>query len=622
MEQGRRRRKKPGEWGVSTRRFTTSTGSGTLTWRSDDAEAYPERLYTREKVRSFISSSPHIETTDRSVITFDLVEVATVAPTAWTAERRARCPFDGRLFRAERGQLPDSLDFGSRKVDLFMSYEILQVLDAGWFGQVLLAEPKGGKGPPGSRRRRESNSVSDGGGGCEVRFIDCLQKDGNFHLLLIQMSHFLEGRTDANVYDSKRGSQNLLCVPSAKAKDFGLNINIRGPPFETATLYVFPLEAAPLGDLASHLSDRGVGGGERPTKAVARQLASALAYLRQRASLVHRDVRPQRVLLFASDCSRVKLSGFGEARPAGSLVKRRRGKEWPPYAPPEVVAATTTNRYSSYYDDMSESASVYFGEEDNMSIYGDSLITSTYDEGALPYQAHPAQDAWMLAITLLVCLTGCLPWTRASSDDPRYARYLRWRTGTARRMSALVLGGRGGPPTKAFRLLSARAQRMFRRLLDPRPEKRPPVEEVVRYIDERWLTRAALGESKDGEGEVEDDSDLCPSLYSFHSSQEEKNKILRTLTEFGVETTVDRSAKKDRIRQWVQASGAIIEEDEDAEDNSSNEADDGSDRSEVSVKHFPKENGKEVSSISKTANKRTPNGTEALGSLTTESASH
>lgn len=51
---------------------------------------------------------------------------------------------------------------------------------------------------------------------------------------------------------------------------------------------------------------------------------------------------------------------------------------------------------------------------------------------------------------------------------------------------------------------------------------------------------------------------LCPSMYSFHSSPEEKNKLLFTLTQYGIETTVDRCAKKDRIRQWIQAS--VIEE--------------------------------------------------------------
>lgn len=57
---------------------------------------------------------------------------------------------------------------------------------------------------------------------------------------------------------------------------------------------------------------------------------------------------------------------------------------------------------------------------------------------------------------------------------------------------------------------------------------------------------------------------LCPSMYSFHSSPEEKNKLLHTLTQYGIETTVDRCAKKDRIRQWIQAS--VIEEENEEEE--------------------------------------------------------
>lgn len=49
-------------------------------------------------------------------------------------------------------------------------------------------------------------------------------------------------------------------------------------------------------------------------------------------------------------------------------------------------------------------------------------------------------------------------------------------------------------------------------------------------------------------------------MYSFHSSIEEKNKLLHVLTEYGVETTVDRSAKKVRIQQWIQNS--VIREDD------------------------------------------------------------
>lgn len=55
--------------------------------------------------------------------------------------------------------------------------------------------------------------------------------------------------------------------------------------------------------------------------------------------------------------------------------------------------------------------------------------------------------------------------------------------------------------------------------------------------------------------------ELCASMYSFHSSPDEKNKLLSTLAQHGIETTVDRSAKKQRIRDWIQSS-VITEEEE------------------------------------------------------------
>lgn len=53
-------------------------------------------------------------------------------------------------------------------------------------------------------------------------------------------------------------------------------------------------------------------------------------------------------------------------------------------------------------------------------------------------------------------------------------------------------------------------------------------------------------------------------MYSFHSSPEEKNRLLFALTQHGIETTVDRVAKKKRIRDWIQES--VIQEEDDEEE--------------------------------------------------------
>lgn len=87
-------------------------------------------------------------------------------------------------------------------------------------------------------------------------------------------------------------------------------------------------------------------------------------------------------------------------------------------------------------------------------------------------------------------------------------------------------------------------------------------------MEDRWMSKTGIEKTCDISAEEEG---LCPSMYSFHSSPEEKNKFLFSLTQYGLETTVDRSAKKDRIRQWIQSS-VIEEEDENfAEEDDSEE---------------------------------------------------
>ncbi|XP_033208630.1 putative serine/threonine-protein kinase YPL150W [Belonocnema kinseyi] len=300
--------------------------------------------------------------------------------------------------------------------------------------------------------------------------------------------------------------------------------------FETAGFYVFSQEYAPLGDLTSNVTETGLG--ELHAKRVARQLAAAVHHIHSR-ELVHRDIKLDNILIFKSDFSRIKLCDFGETRKINTVVRRH--NEWLPYSPPEVLQLDT-------------------------------------DE---TYRALTAHDVWQYGIVVFVCLTGCLPWQKAASDDPRYTRYLNWHSAT------LNIAKK----PKLFQLISSRAQRLFKRLLDPKMEKRPvSVLEVNKYVEDRWL--AKLGAEKALNGGADERDELCPSMYSFHSSVEEKNQLLYTLTRYGIETTVDRSKKKDRIREWIQSS-AIVEENE--EESELEDFDEEGDENEQNMKgrHFP-----------------------------------
>ncbi|KAK4877048.1 hypothetical protein RN001_009554 [Aquatica leii] len=283
--------------------------------------------------------------------------------------------------------------------------------------------------------------------------------------------------------------------------------------FETPGFYVFSQEYAPLGDLTSNVSDTGIG--ELHSKRVAKQLAAALEHLHTR-DLVHRDVKLDNILVFKSDFSRIKLCDFGETRRNGCVVLRR--NEWLPYAPPEVLEIPNDKNY----------------------------------------KADTSHDVWQFGIVIFVCLTGCLPWQKAAADDPRYVRYLSWHSST--------MPIKRQP--KLFKLISSKAQRLFKKYLEPRVDKRPlGLSEIYRFLEDRWMSKGGTDKSN---GLSTEDDGLCPSMYSFHSSPEEKNKLLFTLTQYGIETTVDRTAKKDRIRQWIQSS-VIEEEGEEVPENNNHD---------------------------------------------------
>ncbi|XP_017469159.1 PREDICTED: serine/threonine-protein kinase par-1 isoform X2 [Rhagoletis zephyria] len=280
--------------------------------------------------------------------------------------------------------------------------------------------------------------------------------------------------------------------------------------FETAGFYIFTQEYAPLGDLTSNMTDTGVG--EEYSKRLAKQIGAALDYMHSK-DIVHRDVKLDNVLIYRSDFTRVKICDFGESYQAGTIVERR--NEWLPYSPPEVLEIKPEGTYT----------------------------------------AEPSHDVWQFGIVIFVCLTGCLPWQKAASDDPRYVRYLAW-------FGANILPMRRTP--KLFKLLTSRAQRMFKRFLDPRAERRPKnLTDLAKFLDDRWLSKTAEKEM----AEYETD-ELCPSMYSFHSSPDEKNRLLYTLANCGLETNVDRQSKKNRIKDWIEAS-VITEEDEEELDDAS-----------------------------------------------------
>jgi serine/threonine-protein kinase SBK len=216
-------------------------------------------------------------------------------------------------------------------------------------------------------------------------------------------------------------------------------INTYDVAFETPTAYVFVQEPALYGDLFEAITPRR-GLNESTTKLVVRQIASALDFMHSR-SLVHRDIKPENVLIFDDKLTRVKLMDFGLTKPCGTVV--RKVSAGIPYTPPDVCA---TRR-------------------------GDQ------------YVVLPHNDVWAFGVLLFCMLTGNFPWERAAVGvDAYYADFVAWQR-------------RGGftdsAPPAQWQRFSGRMLRLFRRLLDARPEKRCQIKAVYKYLDDDWLLSSA-----------------------------------------------------------------------------------------------------------------------------------
>ncbi|XP_052133123.1 serine/threonine-protein kinase meng-po, partial [Frankliniella occidentalis] len=290
---------------------------------------------------------------------------------------------------------------------------------------------------------------------------------------------------------------------------------------------VFATEVAPLGDLMGLVRPGGLP--ESHVKRIAQQVASALHFMHT-SGLVHRDVKPENILVWSSDCSLVKLCDFGCTRVIGELATRPRGA-WSTGLPPELSDAVRNERVAS----------------------------------------KPAADCWALAVSLIVCLTGSPPWRApAAIADPSYRAFRRWQ----KRRTAQV--------PHAFKRFTPRLLRMLKRMLEPHPEKRPAVTEVNKYLKDSWFLEGSKGPSPSssahaifagtpstgpfgratpGPGPVACLGGLgaCPQCPPAPTSgpgdrpDPAKGRLRHILSSYGLETTVDQGTATRRIWDWVQS---------------------------------------------------------------------
>lgn len=162
------------------------------------------------------------------------------------------------------------------------------------------------------------------------------------------------------------------------------------------------------------------------------QVAMALDYLHCK-KLVHRDIKPENVLIFDTECRKVKLSDFGMTRRAGSPVKRVSGTI--PYTAPELCDTAR-------------------------------LDASCVDRST---------DVWAFGVLLFCMLTGNFPWEKATPTDTFYQEFVRWQR------------CRSAAAPSQWRRFTAEALRMFRRLLSIEQDRRCSVKEVFGYFSQSWM---------------------------------------------------------------------------------------------------------------------------------------
>ncbi|CAL8304819.1 unnamed protein product [Lota lota] len=292
--------------------------------------------------------------------------------------------------------------------------------------------------------------VASGGGGVPVEDMQALAISSlsaadvaQHYEHLGELGKGTYGKVDLMAHRTQGTKMALKFVTKSKTKlksflrEYSLTASLSCSPFivtvtdvlfETEDCYVFGQEYAPAGDLFDIIPPQ-VGLPEEMVKRCMQQLGLALDFMHAKG-LVHRDVKPENVLLFDRECRRVKLADFGMTRRAGCRVKRVSGTI--PYTAPEVCAAGRAEGF---------------------------LVTT-------------GLDVWAFGVLVFCMLTGNFPWEAAAPADAFYEEFRRWQKA----------GCPAGTYPSQWRRFTDDALRMFRRLLAAEPEQRCGVKDVFCFI--------------------------------------------------------------------------------------------------------------------------------------------
>lgn len=275
--------------------------------------------------------------------------------------------------------------------------------------------------------------------------------------------------------------------------------------FQATDYYIFAQEHAPFGDLSASLGPGGLH--ENSVKIISEQLSSALGFMHSK-NLVHRDLKLENVLVFALDFSRVKLCDFGATTKEGTLVKKIK-HTWSNFLPPEVIE----------------------------SVKNEKFICRT------------TSDTWQFGIMIYSLLTGNPPWYKADwVNDAKYAAFKKYEERKVLKIP------------DNFRMFTPRILRAFRKMLNHNVEDRAKVTEISKYLKDKWMDAKIVG-SKSTSNMLGlhalangDKDSICVYLNqrgSRPSMDENKQRLRRLMSTYGLDTQLDQGIVKKRIWEWV-----------------------------------------------------------------------
>ncbi|XP_075444868.1 serine/threonine-protein kinase SBK1-like [Ascaphus truei] len=236
--------------------------------------------------------------------------------------------------------------------------------------------------------------------------------------------------------DKKRTTQRGFLMEFSVSFFLSSHPNVIGSyglAFQTCEHFVFAQELSPVGDLLS-LIQAPVGIPEAAAKRCAVQISSALEFMESKG-LVHRDIKPDNILVFDKECHCIKVSDFGLTHLQGTAIRPLKGKV--PYMSPELCQLAKS----------------------------DTL------------EADCSIDVWAFGVVLFCLLTGEFPWRVALPTDQRYSRFADWQN------SPIV-----ADPPSPWNRLTTTVLKMFRTLLAIDPKERRKATEVLNYTGESWKT--------------------------------------------------------------------------------------------------------------------------------------